>query len=92
LFRLLDWSICAARAINHDREKDSSADSLERQAFLKNCRKMEESNFTVAIRYNPYSGHFFIDFTNEKGYVSVLVSEGVALGTAKNLGLKVMEG
>lgn len=53
----------------------------------------EQDSFIVAIKYNSYTRHFFIDFVNEKGcLISVLVSEGAATGVAKALGLKIMYG
>jgi hypothetical protein len=54
---------------------------------------MEQQSFIVAIKHNPYSGHFFIDFSNEEKYiVSIKVTEGQALSIARDLGLKIVEG
>lgn len=51
---------------------------------------MDSNNFVVAIKHNPYSGNFFIDFSDERGVIiSCKVTEGVATGLAKHLGLKI---
>ena len=52
---------------------------------------MEEKNLIVAIKHSPHSGNFFIDLSNEFGYiVSVKISQVVAESLSKELGLKIM--
>ena len=51
---------------------------------------MESKNLIVAIKHAPHTGNFFIDFSNEAGYiVSVKISQGVAESISKELGLKI---
>ena len=54
---------------------------------------MESKNLIVAIKHAPHSGNFFIDLSNETGYVvSVKISQGVAESLSKELGLKIIIG
>jgi hypothetical protein len=54
---------------------------------------MEQESFIISISFNPYSGHFFIDFKTEDKYlISQKVTEGQAKGLAKALGLKIING
>jgi hypothetical protein len=54
---------------------------------------MEQANFIVAIKHNPYSGNFYVDLSTEEKYiVSIKVTEGQANSIATLLGLKIMEG
>ncbi len=54
---------------------------------------MQSKQLVVAIKHSQLSGNFFIDFSNEAGYiVSVKIAEGVAISLAKELGLKIMIG
>lgn len=54
---------------------------------------MEEKKLIVAIKYSEHSNHFFIDFSNDDGYIiSVKIEKGVAEGLSKSLDLKIMYG
>lgn len=51
---------------------------------------MKEKSLIVAIKYSEHSGHFFIDFSNEQGYIiSAKITQVVAEGLSKSLGLKI---
>ena len=51
---------------------------------------MESKNLIVAIKYAPHTGNFFIDLSNEDGYiVSVKITQGIAENLAKEIGLKI---
>lgn len=51
---------------------------------------MENKNLIVAIKHAPHTGNFFIDLSNEDGYiVSVKITQGIAESLAKELGLKI---
>lgn len=50
----------------------------------------DEKKLIVAIKYSEHSNSFFIDFSNENGYiVSAKITHVVAEGIAKDLGLKI---
>lgn len=51
---------------------------------------MESKSLIVAIKHAPHTGNFFIDLSNEGGYiVSVKITQNVAESLAKELGLKI---
>jgi len=54
---------------------------------------MEQRNLIVCIKYNQFSGKFFVDFSDENGYiVSIPVNEGQATGLSRSLDIKIMHG
>lgn len=55
--------------------------------------KKVQDSFIVAIKYNDRTNKFFIDFSNESGVIiSVLITEGVAVGLSSSMNLKIMYG
>lgn len=54
---------------------------------------MEDRRLIVAIKYSEHSNHFFIDFSDDNGYIiSVKIDQNVAEGLSKSLDLKIMYG
>lgn len=52
---------------------------------------MDSKNLIVAIKYAPHTDHFFIDLSNESGYiVSVKISKVVAEALSRELKLKIL--
>jgi len=50
----------------------------------------ENKFFIVEIKHAPHTGNFFIDLSNEEGYiVSVKITQGIAENLAKELDLKI---
>ena len=50
----------------------------------------ESKKLIVAIKYSEHSNSFFIDFSDENGYiVSAKITQIVAEGLSKDLGIKI---
>ncbi len=54
--------------------------------------KQEQKTLKVELKHNPCSKKFFVDLSNENGYVvSILITEGVANGLSRDLNIKIMQ-